>query len=685
MVANIKQPATVIRLHSGIIQRFTNAALPDLLKSGGGGNNGFRWDRPSDSYKRYGGKPPFPYTPDPIDQSTCGSCWACSVAVVHTARLRVWTQTNVPLLSPTPILSCVHTQTSDGCNGGSPAEAIDYCLSVGLPPMTCAEYSGWCPAATDSKPSIGSSGCSNSDIPDCTIFSSANGGGCYSCTGGKCAADAGKSDNSSVYGYVVTSSSSSGSSSSGPGSAVLFAPKSSSSNDYGALQERIMMEIFHGGPVVATYFVFADFYGEGSDPSAPLWQQTGGIYMNAPDLPDLYAAAATNGPAAAAAPRSLLSFTCTMCPSNPTGEGKGPSCGSSVPPASCGVGGHAVFILGFGAIKSTTAAAVSTKFSSIRGPLELLRHLGKPDSDVCCYWVCQNSWGTDWNSDQPISNSDGLGGGKWFHAMSGTYEFVSSGSAQQVLVNANIGFDHPISELFGTPLGAPGDSFGGVLSWAPADNMVRFPFGRSTGANFLHKEYDQLASSMSLIPCLMDPRRRDGSSSSGDDDEDDDPEKMSCHMVPAKFCTMQPAVSGSTCEDAVFDTNNVINKKNGGSSIGASIIAFFDLDNPTAALFTFVAMVLFLLICFVLLAIVWSLILSKQGSSGGDDSSSSSSFADYHSQHPVYSPTQIVVQASPEASGIGGGPPKNEESGKQVIDELKKFFIKGQSETSPSE
>lgn len=513
--------------------------LPDVATM-----NSFRWDRPADYYKRFGGKPPsFLYCGEVYDQGSCGACWAFSVALVHTSRLRIWTQQNVPLLSPTTILSCVKTQTSKGCLGGSPSEAAEYCLSSGLPSLDCADYE-WCTARTNyctsgggSASAPGSCECENADIPACAdvgscVTCSCPTQGADSCASPTCKTNAnggGGSSDAERYSFITVddvpdAAAAAPATAQNPHVSLMTTDGGASPGDVADLQLRIMLEIFQHGPVQASYYVMSDFYDStvsgGSSAAAkrmsPLWQATGGIYMNAPDLPDLYSSSSSGG-------NSPSGFSSTIMCENADGSS----------PATCIIGGHAVSIIGFGSVAASRVPMAGSGYSSIRGPLELLSSIEKPDANVLCYWVCQNSWGKEWNADQTgVSNSDGLSGGKWWHAMSGTYEFISSetGDTKRVAVNNAIALDHPVSSPpGGGSSGGSGRSnngglFGGVTTWPVATHMARFPFPRGT----FFKKVDKYAHTLDLVACQQLMPLPGG----GGDFED-----VGCALVPAKFCT----------------------------------------------------------------------------------------------------------------------------------------------------
>lgn len=628
--ANIEQPAHLAK--SLLWSQIAVSTLSKLPHA-----DGFRWDRPADIFKRFGGSCPFTYVPDAMDQGACGSCWAFSVALVHTARYRIWTQENVPVLSPSPILSCVVTSSSNGCNGGQPSEAAQYCVSTGIPPLACADY-GWCSTKTNycsENPSAGAAfgqcSCNDADRPTCQAYKDAfSGGQCLTClcssnatdqacTKTTCSTSAGSSDNK-LYAYTGTKSTGS--------DVVLFDMATPAADpataDYSDLQLRLMMEIFQHGPVQASYFVMADFYlstistdnDENTEPQ--LWAATDGVYMNAPTIDNLYPQPAQKGQ------------TCQMCPSSTKGCSM-----TATQPSECLIGAHAVAIVGFGARQVKNA----------RGPLELfaaLKRQGLSIKDgVCYYWVCQNSWGTDWNANQPGLNADGLSNGKWFHAMSGTYEFkMPDGSTKQAPVNTAIGLDHTVSTLFGSNIGSSKDTkFGGVLAWTPADNMVRWPFGRGQLSAYVDTNKDKLAGSDKLVPCLQytftAPAKADAN-------------VKECYMLPAKYCTTQAPDEYTNCTDYMNrQTPGPIPPP--GPTPGPGPNYIIDDNPPESGLPIWLIVMISvgsLLILGLLIGVI--VIVSKQphaaAAAAGVSYGPSNGFVDQ--RYPVYSPTQIVVSGS---------------------------------------
>ncbi len=467
-------PANAI-IHTGHVPRATSATMTvSTTKPTPTPDVGFRWDKTSDVSNRLGCTPQISYVVDVQDQGACGSCWAFSTAAVHTSRYRVWSHVEVPMLSPSVLLSCV-TGTSQGCGGGMPDEAATYCLTKGLPTMECDDY-GWCSAKTAFCQNPGQSGggsCSNSpggqcmccdkDRPSCGSYGSScqtcSCDGKEACSNPKCTAG---TDTPDLYGWDYFGSGN-GSRSGAPSDAGPNAIVQTIQGSYAENQQQIMDEIYQNGPVQANYFVMADFYGStiGGSVAADtaLWEETAGIYMNAPSW-NPYGNGTAHG--------------CQACE---TGPQMTPCQNASI--ATCMMGGHAVMIVGYG---SMTIDSSNSEFSRVGGPIELT---GASPS-VVYYWVVQNSWGPDWNNSD-TNNVDGISNGKWFHAMTGTYEVVSTGSSaggnvKTYMVNDNLGLDHSLATIYGADgksngAGAKslGGTFGGVLTWKPQPQALPCP------------------------------------------------------------------------------------------------------------------------------------------------------------------------------------------------------------------
>ncbi|KYQ89807.1 hypothetical protein DLAC_09777 [Tieghemostelium lacteum] len=75
-----------------------------------------------------------------LNQEQCGSCWAFSTSEALSDRLCIASngQINVTL-SPQALVSC-DTYGNEGCNGGVPQLAWEYCELHGLPTYSCYPY-----------------------------------------------------------------------------------------------------------------------------------------------------------------------------------------------------------------------------------------------------------------------------------------------------------------------------------------------------------------------------------------------------------------------------------------------------------------------------------------------------------------------------------------------------------------
>ena len=99
----------------------------------------------------------------PLNQLTCGSCWAFSTSSTLADRYTLFQGLKPGLnLSPTYLLSCNtdpnNTDVNQGCQGGFPALAGAFFETTGIPTADCQDY-GWCPSTGEAT---------NNDIPACT-------------------------------------------------------------------------------------------------------------------------------------------------------------------------------------------------------------------------------------------------------------------------------------------------------------------------------------------------------------------------------------------------------------------------------------------------------------------------------------------------------------------------------------
>jgi hypothetical protein len=181
----------------------------------------------------------------PLNQLSCGSCWAFSSSSVLADRYTLFqglAQTLV--LSPTYLLSCSQGSSQapdEGCDGGFPFSAGLFFENQGIPTWKCQDYE-WCPSDENAT---------NDEIPPCPEINS----NCYAL------------------------------SSSGGVQATDPIPKlfKAVSNSTEALADpaAIKAELWHNGPVVGTFLVYSDFIGrDRANTNNPGWANTANIYIN---------------------------------------------------------------------------------------------------------------------------------------------------------------------------------------------------------------------------------------------------------------------------------------------------------------------------------------------------------------------------------------------------------------------
>jgi hypothetical protein len=311
----------------------------------------FRWDQLSDVAIRFncGSSNELPlssYTRDPPDQGHCGSCWSFASAGMLGDRFRIWTQEEIEPLAPTVILACATKPNGNQCEGGNTSGAYDVCTQIGLLTESDAPYDSWC----------NGNACNSSKVPSCSSVTNDKSLTRYF------AAETETHDSTVIVGTY--------------------------NKDYAAIKE----EIWQNGPVTTGYYVFADFYGpvDGAPQgaSASLWDATGGVYMNGPNIYDYK----YNG---------KPSFNQKM-------------------------GAHMVVIIGWG----------TKEIPNIISP-----DFGDGNTTSVHYWIVRNSWGMQWNAN----NKSGQGAGLFLSAWAGTYKI----NGHSIDVNQNIGLDHLASNRFG--------------------------------------------------------------------------------------------------------------------------------------------------------------------------------------------------------------------------------------------
>jgi hypothetical protein len=249
----------------------------------------------------------------PQNQLGCGSCWAFATSSTLSDRYTLFQGLKQSLkLSPTYLLAC-NTNPNNGCGGGYPGSAGKFFETTGIPTSSCQDY-GWCPTSGEVD---------NSEIPACTEIKRS----CYTDLGD---GTVNPSYNIKTFYKAV------------PGTTqVLPTP------------DAIKAELWHNGPVTATFHVFADFVGRSTDMSNKAgWVNTSNIYINLTD------------------------------PNDPMPSSTGLYDGYS--PTEL-LGGHAVVIVGWGVESNPKGLPAELKAKLPNGKLY--------------YWKVRNSWDTPWNGD----------------------------------------------------------------------------------------------------------------------------------------------------------------------------------------------------------------------------------------------------------------------------------------------
>ena len=288
-----------------------------LLAKAGDLPANFDWANPVDvAVKRLKGKPSdakrVATILKPLNQLACGSCWAFSSSSVLSDRYTLFQGLKNGLtLSPSYLLSCSQGSQDfpdEGCDGGFPSSAGLFFENTGLPTFNCQDY-GWCPLTESAT---------NSDIPPCNQV----GGSCY------------KDDGDGT----VTNTT----------KIPMFYKAVQGSTQALPNPDAVKAELWHNGPVVATFVVFNDFIGRDRDmTNKPGWVNTSNIYINLGGEPGLYSGY------------------------SPTQK----------------AGGHAVVITGWGLEPN------------IKGLSDDLTSKLKTRFGGCPYWIVRNSWGTQWNGN----------------------------------------------------------------------------------------------------------------------------------------------------------------------------------------------------------------------------------------------------------------------------------------------
>lgn len=326
-----------------------------------------------------------PYTMTATNQETCGSCWAVSATSVLSDRWAIWTQGPNPQLSATYVLGCVSDGTvpnpkvrfnnTQGCNGGFPAAAAELFARFGVVNNECANYE-WCAgsqACRSGPPDASTGGDPGGFFNKQLLPRCASSSGCLNCTcvqkgrDGKCISTkcTGKNNNTvqvfkvkrytSVPRYEDAAVRAQVDSAlpTPVMSAQFKAPRIDDTTSAAISLSNITdikNEIFANGPVVGCYAVFYDF--QSGSGARNCWAPTKGVYCNVQ-----------------------------------TGQARPYSRTSYGGAESQLTGYHAIAIVGWGVEKDVVDWANPT------GPKLTLP-----------YWICRNSWSTNWNSDCSVND-----------------------------------------------------------------------------------------------------------------------------------------------------------------------------------------------------------------------------------------------------------------------------------------
>jgi hypothetical protein len=210
----------------------------------------FTWQSYKDVNKYKGWQTSRTFLQEPINQYSCGLCWAISSASMLGDRFAIFSRAINPGLSPTYIASCM--KGSLKCQGGFPAKAGKFLEKTGTVQDSCWDYS-WC---TNSK-NICVDGLPGSSvlIPTCKSVCQ------YDCV--------------PRIGCKMLR-----------GNLFHFKAKKESTQSIVNINS-IKLEILNFGPVVSVYRVFDDFILGSTGSTPDYWKKTKGIYINAQGM-DIY-------------------------------------------------------------------------------------------------------------------------------------------------------------------------------------------------------------------------------------------------------------------------------------------------------------------------------------------------------------------------------------------------------------
>lgn len=336
---------------------------------------------------RFGGqKPPGveAFVPTPVDQGSCGNCYAISSTNMTRSRFAVWDLKNVPDIDPLEATICL--PNSLRCNAGDPNEVFHYFRDVGADPGSAFQDE------------VGSEGLdakvvAQEDPPKhtpkiCSIR------GRYFCIG------IGTSSESHTLSTI----------------------------------NQIKHSIYHNGPIVAMFKTWDDFNSPMVAPGMHCWPETNNIYIRGSyvsrattDLNGFlrhYQDSLNINPMSSPQVQSLeeqFQGSTGLVWSEYWKEAHA-RIGHETPKPGDPIIGHAVVIVGWGS--DSTVPGMK----------------GVPIG----YWICQNSWGPDWND-------------KGYFKIAMTQQAADA----SLKLNEDVGIDIPAMQADGQP-------YGGVLSWHPA-------------------------------------------------------------------------------------------------------------------------------------------------------------------------------------------------------------------------
>jgi hypothetical protein len=186
----------------------------------------------------------------PLNQSSCGSCWAVSSTSVLADRWAIAKSVPSRALASEVACTCAQkvpgAQTGACCKGGYIVDAANFFARYGVPEDACFPYAGFCPPKPTSACVAPACSTPMTNAAGCTSGGGAGAGSGYA------AAD------SAAPRYKVV-----------PGSIALLTPPGI---DPHAAAARIMHAIYDKGPVATAFFIYDTFmHGD--------WSKNDGVYV----------------------------------------------------------------------------------------------------------------------------------------------------------------------------------------------------------------------------------------------------------------------------------------------------------------------------------------------------------------------------------------------------------------------